>query len=81
MDLYFIFPRKDWNYTGQVGTLADIAQKYDYATAVVKINGQDESSVSSSFSAEFVNQQAIVRFTLKENDNLINSSTLRIFAS
>ena len=81
VDLYFIFPRKDWNYTGQVGTLADIAQKYDYATAVVKINEQDESSVSSSFSAEFVNQQAIVRFTLKENDNLINASTLRIFAS
>ena len=61
------FPRSgELDYTGQVGTLADIAAKYDYATATVTV-----ASVSATgninpteVTTTFQNQQAIVKFTL-----------------
>lgn len=59
------FPRSgEPNYTGQKGTLADIAAKYDYAIATdvrFDIMGDHVEGVTS---ATFVNQQAIVKFTL-----------------
>ena len=66
-DLTLQFPRSGaCDYTGQVGTLADIAAKYDYATASVKV-----ASISSTgninpeaATTTFTNQQAIVKFTL-----------------
>lgn len=80
-DLTLQFPRSGApDYTGQVGTLADIAAKYDYATATVKV-----ASISSAgninpeaATTTFTNQQAIVKFTLmKKFDN----SNLKIPAS
>lgn len=91
------FPRNGViDYTGQVGTLADIAAKYDYATArawIVKVNGQVEgpigtnvevSEIRAAESVTFANQQAIVKFTLKDNQATpatINASSLRISAT
>lgn len=80
-DLTLQFPRSGApDYTGQVGTLTDIAAKYDYATATVKV-----ASISSAgninpeaATTTFTNQQAIVKFTLmKKFDN----SNLEIPAS
>lgn len=75
------FPRSGaLDYTGQIGTLADIAAKYDYAIAEnvqVEIN---EGLVRGVASATFENQQAIVKFTLKHPDGttLLNPTALTI---
>ena len=63
------FPRPGvLDYTGQVGTLADIAEKYDYAIARdlrVEIKADQVLGVKN---AEFVSQQAIVKFTFIDSD-------------
>ena len=61
------FPRSGArDYTGQVGTLADIAAKYDYATATVKVASISDAGNINPVAATttFTNQQAIVKFTL-----------------
>ena len=69
------------DYTGQIGTLADIAAKYDYARAEnVEVDIEADKVVGVS-PVTFVNQQAIVKFTLKDqNNNVINASNLEISA-
>jgi hypothetical protein len=59
------FPRSGvLDYTGQIGTLADIAAKYDYAIATnVQFDIENDHIVGTN-SATFFNQQAIVKFTL-----------------
>ena len=54
------------NYTGQVGTLADIAAKYDYATATVTVASVSATGniIPKDATTTFQNQQAIVKFTL-----------------
>lgn len=76
--LNLVFPRTGRDYTGQIGTLEDIAAKYDYATASVKVTYVDDSFVSAS-DAHFVNQQAIVKFSLQKPDGsalMANSLTI-----
>ena len=52
------------DYTGQIGTLADIAAKYDYAKAEgVRVDIKADKVVGVA-PVTFVNQQAIVKFTL-----------------
>ena len=69
------------DYTGQIGTLADIAAKYDYAKATdvgVDITADKVVGVSP---VTFVNQQAIVKFTLKDKADgttLLNPTALTI---
>ena len=58
------FPRTTIDYTGQVGTLDDIAAKYDYATATTTVSSVSGNTFTSS-EAIFANQQAIVKFTLQ----------------
>ncbi len=61
------FPRSgELDYTGQVGTLADIAAKYDYATATVTVASVSATGNINPTEATttFQNQQAIVKFTL-----------------
>ena len=61
------FPRSGaLDYTGQVGTLADIAAKYDYATATVTVASVSATGNINPTEATttFQNQQAIVKFTL-----------------
>ena len=74
------YPRQEWSYTGQVGTLADISAKYNYATAATNIT-IDGDNVDAASSVEFSNQQAIVKFILKNGDNSVNPTSLRISAS
>ena len=59
------FPRPGApDYTGQTGTLADIAAKYDYAIATnVRFDIKDDH-IEGVTTADFVNQQAIVKFNL-----------------
>lgn len=63
------FPGPTVDYSGQKGTLEDIASKYDFASATVRItdvSGDKITAVDSQTGgpALFENQQAIVKFTL-----------------
>lgn len=59
------FPRSGaLDYSGQVGTLEDIAAKYDYATATVTVASVTDGNITTTGTASFNNQQAIVKFTL-----------------
>lgn len=81
IDLYLLFPRKEWNYTGQKGTLSDIAANYDYASAPVSLYKLTESSVGSAQSATFSNQQAVVKFSLCDaSGSPLSASSLRVSA-
>lgn len=60
------FPRKELSYADQKGTLADIAENYDYARAEnVSVDIAADKVVGIN-KVPFVNQQAIVKFTLKD---------------
>ena len=76
------FPRSGArDYSGQVGTLADIAAKYDYATASVTIASVTNGNITTDDVASFENHQAIVKFTLKDKyktDAAINATQLVI---
>ena len=66
---YFVlqFPRSgELDYTGQVGTLDDIAAKYDYAIATNVLFDIEGDHITATSDAKFYNQQAIVKFTLKD---------------
>ena len=66
------FPRSGAiSYAGQLGTLADIAEKYDYATASVTVASISASGNINPKAATttFTNQQAIIKFTLKDKGN------------
>ena len=76
------FPRSgELDYTGQVGTLADIAAKYDYAIASnVRVDVEADKVVGVKEVA-FKNQQAIVKFTLKDKSDgttLLNPTALTV---
>ncbi|MBQ9462403.1 MAG: hypothetical protein IJU68_01950 [Bacteroidales bacterium] len=60
------FPSPD--YTTQDGTLEYIATHCDYAEATVTIASINDGNITTTGAANFVNQQAIVRFTLKKYD-------------
>ena len=58
------FPREAKDYTGQAGTIADIAAKYDYLEATTNITLVDASNHTLTVnSASFTSQQAIARLT------------------
>ena len=79
-ELTLQFPKSgDVSYSGQVGTLADIAANYDYATATVQVASVSSAGniVPTEATTTFTNLQAIVRFTLKDKvsgDALLASS-------
>ncbi len=52
------------DYSKQTGTLDYIADHCDYATARVKVTGISGKEITTT-AAEFQNQQAIIKFTLK----------------
>ncbi len=63
------FPKSgDISYSGQVGTLADIAANFDYATADVTVASVSGGNITVSGTTNFDNQQAIIKFTLKKSD-------------
>lgn len=77
--LTLVFPRSERDYTGQIGTLADIAAKYDYATAQVKVKYVNGTNASAT-DAVFTNQQAIVKFNLLDGTTPLNVTSLTISA-
>lgn len=69
------------SYTGQKGTLDDIAENFDFAHAGVTVTSVDASNhVLTTTDADFTNAQAIVKFTLldKANGNLLSVSELHV---
>lgn len=73
LTLKFLSP----NYTSQEGTLDYIAANCDYATASVTVSSIDGGNITTT-AANFTNQQAIVKFTLKDkaNDNDLSATQL-----
>ena len=69
------------SYNSQNGTLAYISDHCDYATATVKVDKVTESAFYVADAANFANQQAIIKFTLKDKGNsdaLINPTAFTI---
>ena len=67
------FPKKGtMSYEGQKGTLEDIAANYDYAVAYVNVASLEDvganTRITPSGTANFVNQQAIVKFKFQDKD-------------
>jgi hypothetical protein len=66
--LYLLFPRTEWDYTGQDGSApsADgtLARQYDYASSTVNVSSMDNGVISTE-KAFFFNQQKIYRFGFK----------------
>ena len=80
-ELALTVPRATIDDTGQVGTLADIAEKYDYATATVTVTDVSTPNVTTT-DASFINQQAIVKFTLQDaGGDALNATELTISAA
>ena len=70
-ELNLIYPRTDWQYTGQDGTWESISQKYDYATAnvnIVYIDASDNNKVYATTASFGKAQQAIIRFTILDSN-------------
>lgn len=83
-ELSLQFPKSgDISYAGQTGTLDDIAANFDYATATVKVVSVSATGTITPEAATttFQNQQAIIRFTLKDKGNAdaaINPTALTV---
>ena len=74
------YPGATISYSGQLGTLADIAARFDYAHANVTVKTVDASNhVLTTDDATFVNAQAIVKFTLTCNNSPLSVSTLNVY--
>ena len=74
LTLKFLSP----DYGSQDGTLAYIAANCDYAVATVTVSGfsgDATKTIKTTGHANFVNQQAIVKFTLKNTSNADISAT------
>lgn len=57
------------SYNSQDGTLEYIAANCDYATATVTVATVADGNITTTADAAFVNQQAIVKFTLQQSDH------------
>ena len=68
------------SYSSQTGTLAFIAANCDYAEASVTISGKSGGNLTTSSSASFVNQQAIVKFTLSNGGSALSVNKLFVTA-
>ena len=55
------------DYNSQTGTIASISDNCDYSTATVTVSGIAGGNISTT-NANFVNQQAVIKFTLKNAD-------------
>ena len=68
------------DYTNQRGTLAFIGSNCDYAEATLHVSGVNGGQIESQEgTANFVNQQAIVKFTLKDKSGAaISPSALTV---
>ena len=83
-NLNFLFPRAEWNYTGQKGILLSdensIEKKYDYAAAQVTVSEVDGTTITTN-TANFTSQQAIVKFRLTDGTDPVAVNSLTISAN
>ena len=63
------------NYASQTGTLEYIAANCDYATATVTVSSINGNNITTS-PASFINQQAIVKFSLLNGTSPLSASPL-----
>lgn len=71
------------DYSGQKGTLEDIAANYDYATATATVTAVSANGMVAANAVSFQNQQAIVKFTLldaADGTTPVNATNLTITA-
>lgn len=89
-DLTLLFPSATWSYAGQSGRLLydsehsswkSIEKDFDFAWATVTIKEITASSITTSSSADFQNQQSIYRFGLLHGGNTIPAETVLITSS
>lgn len=81
-ELTFQYPRETIDYTEQDGTLESIAAKYDYSVATAKVGEVGAKAITVTGLSEFDNQQAIVKFTLKDAYGYaINATSLKVSAT
>lgn len=66
------------NYSSQNGTLDYIAANCDYATASTSIREVTADGKITANDVTFINQQAIVKFTLSSGGNVINATSLKV---
>lgn len=75
LKLKFLSP----NYESQAGTLEYIAANCDYAEATVTVASVDGGNIMTTGTAAFANQQAIVKFVLKDAGNSpLSASSLKV---
>ena len=85
-NLHLLFPRAEWDYTGQKGILLSdensIEKKYDYALADVEVAAIDAEKITTTANANLASQQAIVKFNLQDaGGSAINATSLKIYAN
>ena len=70
---------QETNYTGQDGTLATIGAHHNYCTATTTVTKTGDNYIGTK--ANFVSQQAIVKFTLKKksDSSVIKATTMNIY--
>ena len=67
------------DYSGQKGTLEDIAANYDYATATATVWAVSANGMVAADAATFTNQQAILKFSLMNSGGTaISASALSV---
>lgn len=77
-ELTLLFPRADWDYTGQNGTApsetGSLATHYDYATAGVSVASLDAVNriITVTSGANFQNQQSMYRFGFKVGGQVLS---------
>ncbi len=81
-ELTFQYPRENIDYTGQIGTLADISGKYDYSKATATVDVVGTNAITVTGFSGFENQQAIVKFILKDVYGYsVNATSLKVSAT
>lgn len=70
---------QETDYTGQDGTLATIGAHHNYCTATTTVTKTGNNYIGTK--ANFVSQQAIVKFTLKKksDSSVIKATTMNIY--
>lgn len=78
--LTLLTPKSSVMYTNQDGTLGKLASDYAYAKATITVTAVSGKTISAA-PAQFENQQAIVKFTLKNKGTTLCVDDLKIEAA
>ena len=85
-ELFLLFTGKrtdhKWDYLEQDGTIATIADKFDFASATLEVSSLENGVVSTTTSSTvFTNEQSIYRFAFKENSSAISVESVVLTSS